>query len=461
MCWTHCSPKFPPPLEKGRKAHQKARLSRQINPKKNNQILLEEVTPTTLHMFRYSPFSGVISKGRKSLNFGIYRISFSIFIHFFLPLHHSPPPPQLVNFSGIAHSITPPNMKFTVSSVLIFSLPLVLAEIIPAPTCPVTNATTPEVDPTTQAWLELNSNNPSPLTVPIAEARAATEASQGSFPVPSIEITTKILSLPVGPTGNVTAYLYKPESGDRGDGEEDLLPVLVYFHGGGWIIGGPRSYKRLVLDLIRESGAAVLFIDYALSPEVVYPVAIEQCYAAVQWLLEHGEKLGVDPERMGFAGDSAGGELSPAVSLLSIKRKTPLPKYQVLIYPVLDLSCESATYREFAQGPGLIPDSIRAVLSIYTPDVKSRLEDIASPARASDEDLAKFPETLIITAEVDPLRQEGEDFGRRLQRLGVRAATFRVVGTAHGFVSINELAQTPATRATIELIGYKLKKALC
>ncbi|KAG0133147.1 alpha/beta hydrolase fold-domain-containing protein [Tuber indicum] len=353
-------------------------------------------------------------------------------------------------------------MKLTIPSALILSLPLVLAETIPAPApaCPVKNGTIPELDPVTQAWLEVVSGNQSIFTLPIPEARAAIEAAQGNF-TPSIEYTTKILSLPVGPTGNVTAYLYKAESDDEGEEGEDLLPVIAYFHGGGWIFGGPKSYERFITELIRETGAAVFFVDYALSPEVVYPVAIEQCYAAVQWLLEHGEGLGVDPEKMAFAGDSAGGELTPAVTLLSIKRKTPLPKYQVLIYPVLDLSCESATYREFEQGPGLGADALRSAISVYTPDPKSRLEDIASPARASDGDLAKFPDTLIIVAEVDPLRQEGEDFGRRLARLGVRAATFRVVGTAHGFVSINELAQTPATKATVDLIGYTLKKALC
>ena len=153
--------------------------------------------------------------------------------------------------------------------------------------------------------------------------------------------------------------------------------------------------------------------------------------------------------------------MSAAINLLSIRRNTPLPKYQVLLYPVTDISCESPTYKEFAQGPGLTPDVIRWMISIAVPDVNSRLEDIASPARASDEDLAKFPETLIIVAEADALRQDGEDFGRRLQKLGVRAATFRALGTIHGFASTNPLSQTPAARAAIELVGLKLKKALC
>jgi len=155
------------------------------------------------------------------------------------------------------------------------------------------------------------------------------------------------------------------------------------------------------------------------------------------------------------------GQMSAAISLLSIKRNTPLPKYQVLFYPITDLTCESPAYTEFAQGPGLTPETIRYLGSLFTPDAKSRLEDIASPARASDEDLAKFPETLIIAAEVDPLIQDGENFGRRLQKLGVQVATIRALGLVHGYASINALSQTPSARATIELVGLKLKRALC
>ncbi|KAG0126287.1 alpha/beta hydrolase fold-domain-containing protein [Tuber indicum] len=350
-------------------------------------------------------------------------------------------------------------MKFTLSSLLIFLLSLVLAETAPAPSCPVKDATTPVLDPVTQAWLVSISKFPTSITAAsVPRARAAFESFQSNFSSHAIEITTKVLSLPVGPTGNVTAYLYKPKYAE--EEEKDFLPVLAYFHGGGWSFGGPKSYERLVSDLIHESGAAVFFVDYTLTPEALYPIAIEQCFAAVQWLLKHGEKLGVDPERMAFAGDSPGGELVAAVSLLSIKRKTPLPKYQVLLYPVLDISCESATYSEFAQGFGLTREGMRGVIALYTPDVKSRLEDLASPARASDGELAKFPETLIIVAEADPLRQEGEDFGRRLQKLGVRAVTIRVLGTIHCFATFNALAETPAARAAIELVGYKLKKAL-
>ncbi|RPB00865.1 hypothetical protein L873DRAFT_1804631 [Choiromyces venosus 120613-1] len=298
-------------------------------------------------------------------------------------------------------------------------------------------------------------------TLPIPVARAAFEAAMGNISEPSpIKITTKILYLPVGPTNNVTVYFYKPEFGDGKEGQ-DLLPVLVYFHGGGWILGNPKIYERTVIDLIHETGAAVFFVYYTPSPEAVYPVPIEQSYSAVQWLLERGDMIGVNSTKMGFVGDSAGGAMSAAVILLSIKRKTPLPKYQVLFSPVTELSCESETYREFAQGPGLTLATARWMVSAYAPDVNSRLQDIASPARASDEDLAKFPETLIIVAEVDMLRQDGEDFGRRLQKLGVYTTIFRALGTIHDFVTLNPLAKIPATRAAIELAGLKLKKALC
>ena len=152
--------------------------------------------------------------------------------------------------------------------------------------------------------------------------------------------------------------------------------------------------------------------------------------------------------------------MASALSLLAIHRKTPLPKALVLFYPVTDISCESATYREFANGPGLVPETLRWMIDAFAPNTTVRTDAIASPIRAADADLAKFPETLLVVAEVDPLREEGEMFARKLAKNGVYVTVMRAEGTVHDFVMLNALANTPATRGTIELAGVKLRKAL-
>ncbi|KAI5784239.1 alpha/beta hydrolase fold-3 domain protein [Pyronema domesticum] len=264
-------------------------------------------------------------------------------------------------------------------------------------------------------------------------------------------------NLPIGPTGNVNLHIYRPK-GSAGKS----LPVTFYFHGGGWILGSPNTHRRLIFDLMKETNSAILFVHYTCSPEAQFPIPVQQAWSAVEWLQKNGKKMNLDTSRVAFAGDSAGGAMAAAVNLMSIQKNAMnlIPKYQVLFYPVTDISKESCSYKTFAKGPGLVPETLRWMIGEYTHDSKARTNILASPLLASKEMLAKMPKTMIITAQADPLRQEGEDFAHKLKESGVQVTMTRAMGTIHDFVVLNPLAKTPATRTAIEAAGRALKKAL-
>ena len=234
--------------------------------------------------------------------------------------------------------------------------------------------------------------------------------------------------------------------------------------GGGWILGSPNTHRRLILDLMEETKAAVFFVNYARAPDAQFPVLIQQAHAAVAWLHagKNAKSLGLDRKRTAFAGDSAGGAMAAAVNLMTIQSglKRLLPKYQVLFYPVTDLTSESCTYQTFVDGPGLAAATLRWMINAFVPKKEDRQNILASPLLASKKLLSQFPETLVIVAEVDPLRGEGEAFARRLSASGVKTTAMRVLGTIHDFVMLNGLADTPAARLAIEVAGRGIKKAL-
>jgi acetyl esterase len=204
-------------------------------------------------------------------------------------------------------------------------------------------------------------------------------------------------------------------------------------------------------------------VNYTRSPEAQFPIPIQQAHAAVTWLHERGGKeLFFDTQRVVFAGDSAGGAMAAAVNLFSLQtgRKDLLPLYLALFYPVTDVSKDSCTYKTFVNGPGLAVATLRWMIQAFVPNLEDRKNILASPALAGDRLLAQFPETLVMVAEVDPLREEGEEFARHLSQVGVRTTVMRVEGTVHDFVMLNGLAQTPASRLGVSVAGMSLKKAL-
>jgi acetyl esterase len=238
------------------------------------------------------------------------------------------------------------------------------------------------------------------------------------------------------------------------------LPAVVYTHGGGWILGNFGTHERLVRDLANQTGAAFVFVNYPPSPEARYPIAIEQVYATVQWVAQHGAELGLDGTRLAIAGDSVGGNMTAAVALLAMERGGPEIRYQALLYPVTNAAFDTVSYKQFAEGPWLTRKAMQWFWDAYLPDLATRSEATASPLQASLEQLAGLPPALVITDEADVLRDEGEAYARKLRRAGVDVTSVRYEGVFHDFMMLNALAETNAARAATAQAAQALKAAL-
>jgi acetyl esterase len=232
------------------------------------------------------------------------------------------------------------------------------------------------------------------------------------------------------------------------------LPVVIYCHGGGWTYGDAETHDRLIRELAVGANAALVFVAYDLAPQAQYPVAIEQAYAATLYVAEHGDELNVDAMRLAIAGDCVGGTIAAAVTLLARQRRGPKIDLQVLICPVTDARCDTDSYRRFANGPWLTKAAMVQVWNAWLPDPAMRAEPTAVPLRATLEQLANLPDALVIVAESDVTRDEGECYARKLSDAGVRVTSVRYNGTIHDFVVLNALADTPAARGAIaQIVG--------
>jgi acetyl esterase len=237
-------------------------------------------------------------------------------------------------------------------------------------------------------------------------------------------------------------------------------PVIMYFHGGGWVVGDATTHDRLVRELAFGTDATIVFVDYDRAPEHRYPVAIEEAYAATLYVSEHAEEFDVDATRLAVAGDSAGGNLATVVSLLAKQRSDPTIAGQLLFYPVTNADFETGSYKQFANGPWLTRAAVQWFWDQYLPDHNQRRDLTASPLLASLEQLAGLPRALIITAENDVLRDEGEAYGRKLIEAGVEVVTTRYNGTIHDFVMLKALAEAAPTRAAVTQAVDFLKRVL-
>ncbi|UII33242.1 alpha/beta hydrolase [Fulvivirga ulvae] len=238
------------------------------------------------------------------------------------------------------------------------------------------------------------------------------------------------------------------------------LPALMYFHGGGWILGNDFTHDRLIRELSVKSNIAVVFVNYTPSPEALYPVANEEAYAATQWIKENGASLGLDTSKLAVGGDSVGGNMAIAVTLMAKERRGPKIDFQLLFYPVTDANFNTASYQQFANGHFLTLNAMIWFWNAYAPDKATRNLITVSPLRADIEELKDLPEALIITAENDVLRDEGEAYAKKLNAAGVKVTATRYIGTIHDFVMLNPITNTPAPRAAIEQATAALKAKL-
>jgi acetyl esterase/lipase len=226
------------------------------------------------------------------------------------------------------------------------------------------------------------------------------------------------------------------------------------------VAGNAGTHDRLVRELAVGAKAAVVFVDYARSPEARYPTALEQAYATARWVVRHGAIERLDGSRLAVAGDSTGGNLAAALTLLAKQRGDVALVHQSLYYPVTDAAQDTESYREFADGPYLSARAMAWFWDAYLPDRDERFEITASPVRATLDDLAGLPETFVIVDENDVVRDEGETYARRLTAAGVRTTSMRCNGTCHDFLMLNRLRGTAATTAAVEQAAHVLRKAL-
>jgi acetyl esterase len=287
----------------------------------------------------------------------------------------------------------------------------------------------------------------------VADARRNAVALQAGTVV-KLAVAVEDRVIPVGPGGSVSIRIVRPEDAPQ------VLPVVMYFHGGGWVLNDKDTYDRLIREIAHGTAAAVVFVNYSHSPEARYPAAVEEAYAATQWVAANGDALQLDAERLAVAGDSSGGNMAAVVALLAKERGGPTIAYQVLFYPTVDADFETDSYREFAEGPFLTRNAMKWFWSQYAPDVARRAEPTASPLRAPLDELRGLPPALIITAEFDVLRDEGEAYARRLREAGVPVAAVRYLGAIHAFTALNALAETPAARTAIAQASGVLREAL-
>lgn len=298
----------------------------------------------------------------------------------------------------------------------------------------------------------LNSGSGKPIEqLSVKDARAVLTGAQKGAELPPAQISQKIITVQGKP---LTLTIVKPEHASS------TLPVFMFFHGGGWVLGDFPTHERLVRDMVNASGAAAVFVNYQPSPEAHFPVAITQAYEATKWVAEHGAEIGVDGKRLALVGNSVGGNMVAAVALQAKQFKTPAIRYDVMLWPVTDARFDTASYDQFADGHFLTKNMMKWFWDNYTVSDKDRNNILASPLRATTEQLKGLPPTLIQTAELDVLRDEGEAFGRKLDAAGVPVTVTRYNGMIHDYGLLNALSQEPTVRTAINQAGEELRSHL-
>ncbi|SDT31196.1 Acetyl esterase/lipase [Pseudomonas asplenii] len=311
------------------------------------------------------------------------------------------------------------------------------------------------VEHNTQAFLDaLAAGGGGPLEqLSPRDARAVLTGAQASVKVDlsGIEVSERSIQVDGQP---VTLKIVRPA------GVKGTLPVFMFFHGGGWVLGDFPTHQRLIRDLVVDSGAVAVYVDYTPSPEAHYPTAINQAYGATEWVAEHGKEIGVDSQRLAVAGNSVGGNMAAVVALMAKERKTPQLRFQLLLWPVTDARFDTASYQQFAEGHFLTKGMMKWFWDNYTTNSAERAQIHASPLQASTEQLRGLPPALVQTAEFDVLRDEGEAYARHLDAAGVPVTSVRYNGMIHDFGLLNPLNGIPEVKAAMRQAALELKTHL-
>lgn len=304
------------------------------------------------------------------------------------------------------------------------------------------------LEPVTKALLEqmAEAGAPPMNEMPATAAREMYRAMQP--PAPEIEVGAVVDRRVPTPGGGVMVRVYRP----TGDGP---FPLHVHYHGGGWVIGDLDTHDADCREICSGARCVVVAVDYRLAPEHPFPAAPEDCYAATLWAVTNARQLGATDTAVTVGGDSAGGNLAAVVCLMARDRGGPDIAMQLLIYPVVDAAMDTESFRSNGDGYLLTADGMTWFWDHYCPDPATRLDPLASPLRA--EDLSRLPPAFVMTAEFDPLRDEGEAYAERLRAAGVSVEVRRFDGLIHGFFS--QARMVPAARAGIDAAVVALRKA--
>jgi acetyl esterase/lipase len=288
------------------------------------------------------------------------------------------------------------------------------------------------------------------------QARGVLSELQASSLVQKLPADVENRTIPGGSNSkDVSITIVRPQNSST-----DTLPVVVFTHGGGWVLGGFDTHERLVREIANKVNVVVVFVNYTLSPEAKYPTALEQAYAVTNWVAQNGQSINVDSSRLAVVGDSVGGNLTAALTLLAKERGGPSIRFQVLFYPVTDANFDTSSYRKYEEGYWLTREGMKWFWNNYTSKETNRKEPTVSPLQASKEQLSGLPPALIINGENDVLCDEGEAYALKLLEAGVRVTAVRYHGTIHDFVMLNAITNDPAPRGAIEQASHMLKQVL-
>jgi acetyl esterase/lipase len=305
-------------------------------------------------------------------------------------------------------------------------------------------STDARIDPQVRAFLtELNKDSSPFWELPQPKPQEILTALQNQTPVDMSGVTT--VEKTVQQDGQaVKLYIMTP------DHAADRPGVLYFIHGGVWLVGNFQNHQRLLRDLVVGSGQVGVFVEYTPLPAAKFPTQMEESYAGLKWVAAHAGEFGADGSRIAVAGNSVGGDMTAAITLMAKDRNGPKISYQVLFIPATDANVDTASYHEYGTGRFLTRAFMKYGWDLYVPDAAMRDNPYVSPLRASNQELQGLPPALVITAENDPLRDEGEAYARKLMNAGVAVATARYDGMIHDFVALNALRHLPETVAALQ-----------